>query len=241
MKKLKKFIVIIVEKYRIYGFKRFFVYSLIELKNKIIMQLLKNSYSQKGEDLIIDKYLGWKKRGFYVDIGAGDGCRFSNTKRFYRKGWGGINIEPDPTSYEKLTKNRKKDINLNLGIGRKNGKFIFYRFTPSTLSTFSIEKAEEYKKQGYKLIDKREIEVRKLDDVLSEYCKDKIIDFMSIDTEGIDIEVLESNNWDKWRPKLIVIETEKNESCKKVYQFLIEKGYSKVFDNNLNSIYLLKE
>ena len=87
--------------------------------------------------------------------------------------------------------------------------------------------------------------MERLEKVLSKYCENRNIDFMSIDTEGFDMKVLKSNNWSKYKPKLIVIET--TEECNsesdpdaEIHQFLTEKRYEKLFDNGLNSIYLLK-
>ena len=102
-------------KFKIYGFKKIIIFAFAELKNRLLMQLVYKSFSQKGEDIMIDKILGNKKMGCYIDIGANDPHRFNNTKRFYNRGWTGVNIEPDPKCYQKIVTNRKRDINLNLG------------------------------------------------------------------------------------------------------------------------------
>jgi len=235
---------LIFKKIKLYGVKRSVKYGAFEMKY-FFRQLFRSSFAQLGEDLIIDKYLKHIKKGFYVDIGAGDSNRFSNTKRFYKKCWRGINVEPDPDSYKKLTENRKNDINLNIGIGEINAELTFYKFFPDTLSTFLRNKADSYKKQGYKFIGEIKVKIKRLDEVLLEYCGNKEIDFMSIDTEGFDIRVLKSNNWNKYKPKLIVIETTKECNSEdnvnvEIHQFLTEQGYKKVFDNGLNSIYLPK-
>lgn len=235
------------EKIKIYGYKKIFNILLLEIKYKLIMQTIKNSYSQKGEDLIIDNLLKNKNHGFYVDIGAYDPHRFSNTKRFYKKGWTGINIEPQTNNYRKFIKDRKKDINLNIGIGDIDSKIDFFKFIPDTLSTFSEKEAAEYQKQGFKLNERVKINMYKLGDVLLKYCpKDKKIDFLSIDTEGFDLEVLKSNNWNQFRPKLICIESTKHtlnekkqkSTANRLELFLINIDYKKVFDNGLNSIYI---
>lgn len=234
-----------LEKFKIYGPKKFLSYGGFEMKNKLIMQLLRNSYSQKGEDLIIDRLLGHKKNGFYVDVGAYDPHRFSNTKRFYKKGWRGINIEPNFSGYQKFLKHRKTDINLNIGIGQINSKLKFYKFNPNTLSTFSKEEADNYVEQGYKLKDTIDVCVRKLADVLNQYCKNKEIDFISIDTEGSDAIVLKSNDWSRFKPKLICIESVvhsidgKGKKKNNIALFLKGLGYKKTYDNDLNSFYLL--
>jgi len=238
----------VYEKIKIYGPVKSFGYILNELYRRIWMGFYRRSYSQKGEDLVIDKILGRRNKGFYIDIGANDPSRFSNTKRFYDKGWKGINIEPDYDNFSRIKAARERDVNLNIGIANNDGKLEFYRFVPDTLSTFCKEEADEYVEQGYNLVEKIEVSVRKLSDVLKEHCHGREIDFMSIDTEGFDMQVLRSNDWNKFVPKLICIESvahtmsgKDNEKDDNHEPFLIKLGYKKVYDNGLNSIYFYEK
>ena len=234
----------LIEKFKIYGFKTFSLFVFGELKNKLIMQGMKGSYSQKGEDLELDKLLKGKKIGFYVDVGAYDPHRFSNTKRFYLRGWNGINIEPDPINYKKFLDDRPRDINLQIGVGSSDKKLKFYRFIPDTLSTFSKSEADNYVTQGYKLVEKLNIEVKKLSDIFAKHANKKTIDFMSVDTEGFDFEVLKTNNWKKYAPKYLCVESfthhmhggEKHE-YDHIREYLEEQGYKRVYENGLNCIY----
>ncbi len=235
----------IFKKFKIYGFKRFMIFAFIDIKNKVLLQWIKHSYSQHGEDLVIDKFLGYKKKGFYVDIGAYDPDRFSNTKRFYLKGWRGINIEPDSINYSRFQSKRSRDINLNIGIGAANKPLLFYVFIPDTLSTFSQDEAKNYMMQGYQLVKKINVPVKRLTDVFKKSLPKNTIDFMSIDTEGFEMEVLKNNDWRKYRPRLMCIETShhnmspKEYKQKKILENYINKiGYKKVFTNNVNSLYL---
>jgi FkbM family methyltransferase len=232
-------------KLRMYGFGRFATYLALELYRKIWLEGVVGSFSQNGEDLTIHKLLKNKKSGFYVDIGANDPTRFNNTKYFYQKGWSGINIEPDFNCFTKISKARQRDINLNLGIGRMSSNLVFYKFIPHTLSTFSGKEARRYLKQGYKLRGKKIVRVKKLSEVLDENIKDRKIDFMTIDTEGYDLEVLKSNDWSKYKPKVICIESVRHSIGKpkqvtSLESYLTVVGYSKILDNGLNSFYLDK-
>ena len=85
-------------------------------------------YSQNGEDLILNRFLENKEKGFFIDVGAHHPIRFSNTYLFYKKGWSGINIDAMPGSMTKFNKIRPKDINIEKGVGIKNDKLIFYQF-----------------------------------------------------------------------------------------------------------------
>jgi FkbM family methyltransferase len=233
----------IIDKVKKYGIKKSIAYSIAELKRLLISQMVLKYYSQDGEDLIIDKLLNYKKEGFYVDVGANDPIRYNNTKRFYDKNWSGINIEPDYLNYEKLLKYRPRDINLNIGIGENVGIINFYKFNPDVFSTFSVEQAKKYQEQGQVLENKIPINVHRLCDILEKYCEDKDIDFFSIDVEGLDMEVLKSNNWEKFRPTLICIESVDSDKNGKICKnseyksFLNSKGYRECYSNSLNSIY----
>jgi FkbM family methyltransferase len=148
---------------------------------------VKRSFSQSGEDLILDYYLN-KSSGFYVDIGANDPVQFSNTAFFYSKGWKGINIEPNPVIFKKINSNRSRDINLNIGISKKKEQLPFYIFEAHTLSTFSEEQKKLYQKH-YALKETKNIECYPLDSVLDKYAKKQDIDFFSVDVEGLDLSL----------------------------------------------------
>ena len=134
----------ILKKIKLYGVKKSIKYGVSEIRY-LFRQLFKSSFSQLGEDLIIDRYLVRKKKGFYIDIGAGDGNRFSNAKRFYKKGWRGINIEPNPGSYKKLLKKRNKDVNLNIGVGEIETELTFYVFFQTHYQLFLRRKQRSIK------------------------------------------------------------------------------------------------
>ena len=105
-----------------------------------------------GHLVTMMKLLDFQKKGFYLDIGASDPNRFNNTKRFYLKGWCGINIEPDVLTFKKIKKFRSRDINLNIGLGKNNnGLMNFFIFFPQMLSTFNKKVANNYIKKGLKL------------------------------------------------------------------------------------------
>lgn len=225
----------LIQKIKHYGFLRSSKYALIEIYRVFFFRFFLGSYSQKGEDLVIDRICKNTKKGFYVDVGANDPSRFSNTKRFYNKGWSGINIEPNTVKFNKFLTTRQKDINLNIGISSKKSNLFFWEFFPDSLSTFALSEARNNIKKGFILKEKRLVEVLPLSLVLDRYCKEKNIDFISIDTEGYDFQVLRSNNWDKYNPKVICVEKGKDQ---KIELYLLKLGYTKYQDNGLNLIFL---
>lgn len=198
-----------------------------------------NSFAQYQEDLILDAILR-KELGFYVDIGANDPKKFSNTLRFYRRGWSGINIEPQPDKIVLFEKMRNRDINLNIGIGTEIGQLDFYRLEIDTLSTFdkktAINHCSRFKTQ---IKEVSNVEVWPLKEVLNKYLpNNQSIDFLSIDTEGFDLKVLKSNDWDLYRPKIVLIEVGKEGH--EIVSFLRNKNYELVYKNSCNFFFLDK-
>jgi FkbM family methyltransferase len=211
---------------------------------RVWRRLVLHSFSQSGEDLVLDRLTGHKKRGFYVDVGAYDPYRFSNTMRFYLRGWRGINIEPDTQRWSLFRETRARDINLNIGVAEKRGNLTYFRMDPPTLSTFELKQAKAYVKQGFPILDNVKVPVLPLSEVFRKYLKNQLIDFMSVDVEGWETTVLASNDWKKFRPRIICIESadfSKTKLGKQNYldseSFLKKAGYRKIFDNGLNSFY----
>jgi len=229
-------------KVRTYGLFRITEYAFIEIAG-LIRRLFWGSYSQKGEDLFLSRMFPKHYEGFYVDVGANDPIRFNNTYKFYKRGWKGMNIEPDANNYKKLKEVRAKDININIGIDETEGDVEYYHFIPSTLNTFSNEECENYLTQGYKLEKVEMIPVRRLDDVLEENLpKGTKIDLLTIDTEGFDLKVLKSANLEKWCPSYICVESCRHGFSNPDYSITVEEtmekfGYKKVFSNGLNSVF----
>ena len=227
--------------FKSYSFSQISTYSLHELK-RLFRRIFQNSYSLDGEDLIIHSLLDRKKYGFYVDVGACDPVRLSNTKRFYDIGWRGVNIDANPNSLEVFRRSRPRDINLNFGIGLNTGHMDFYELFPKTLGTFSVESRDRNLSLGHKLVSTQKVSVKTLGAILDsiEDKEVKNIDFLSVDVEGYDFEALSSNNWDKYSPTVVCIESptqfvgvSKN-SSNQIVKFLDEKGYDLAYCNGID-------
>ena len=194
------------------------------------------TYSQCQEDLVLDALLQFRSQGFYVDIGANHPEILSNTKRFYQKGWTGINVEPIMDNYRLLTEERERDINLNIGVGASKGELNFYKVDKEggVYSGFDKNNVLRYAREEEILSTK--IPVLSLNDIFSKNIKDNVfIDFMSIDVEGFEIEVLSGNDWSKYRPYLIIIEF--GYKGKEIIEFLEHVGYKYIFHNGINGIF----
>ena len=204
---------------------------LMKIYNDHIGSHRVRSYSQEGEDLILERLFYGQKKGFYVDVGAFHPKRFSNTYLSYLKGWNGINIEPRPGSSRLFNKVRPRDINLEIPISDENSELTYYLFNEPALNGFSNDLLNERNGvNDVRVIDEVKIRTMRLSEILDEFLPANTkIDFLSVDTEGLDYKVLKSNNWDKYRPTVILFEdltfnfNETNKS--KAFSFLVENGY----------------
>ena len=180
--------------------------------NGILAGEVNMSYSQCGEDLMLrgfmeDRFNTPDYHGFWVDVGAHDPMRFSNTKMFSDRGWTGINVDAMPEAIAKFNRYRPNDININVGIGECSGTMDYFMFPDYVVNTFSREFADEIQAQGTPILEVRKVPVRTLAEVLDETLpENQHIDFFTIDTEGLDIVILRSNDWTKYRPDFVLIE-----------------------------------
>ncbi len=214
------------------------------------VQFRKTSYSQSGEDLIIDfifTHLGISKPS-YLDIGAHHPFYLSNTAHFYEKGCRGINIEPDPELFKLFPQYRKDDINLNIGMGTEKGVAEFYIISSPTLNTFSKHVAESYINEGdYRIVNSVNVPIDSLKNILIENFGGNFPDFLTIDAEGIDELIIKSIDYNKNFPLVICIETIsfstsgnglKNTT---IADFLLENGYMVCADTYINTIFVRED
>lgn len=202
------------------------------------------SYAQNREDILLEAFFPEVKEGFYVDVGANHPVNDSVTKRFYDKGWRGINIEPNKKLWQLLRNDRPRDINLQLGVSNKNGEFLFREYKNHGLSTFSSDMKASYEKSkqpeaGTQEFLEYKVPVTMLREIFDDHVKGRPIHFLKIDIEGYEYEALEANDWKKYRPMMICIES--NHIVRDWRPLLKKHGYEKVFFDGLNDYYLAKE
>jgi FkbM family methyltransferase len=166
------------------------------------------AYSQDGEDMVLRRLFERQRSGFYVDVGAHHPYRFSNTCYFYRRGWRGINIDPNPDAIKAFRRYRPSDVNVCVGVSDTAGDLSFHLFNEPALNTFDADLAKERARlPDYWLLETRSVPVRRLDDLLTQYLpRDQKIDFLSIDVEGLDLAVLRSGDWNRFRPSILLVE-----------------------------------
>jgi len=163
------------------------------------------SYAQNHEDVLLARVFAGVERGFYVDIGAFDPTIGSVTRHFYDHGWCGINVEPGG-AFSRLVEQRPRDINLQVAVADHQGRLMFYEH-PADPGTSTL--LADLPPRLSHLADgriAREVPVTTLERILEEYADGREIDFLKVDVEGYELEVLRSNDWMRFRPKVLLIE-----------------------------------
>jgi FkbM family methyltransferase len=200
------------------------------------------SYAQEGEDLVLRRFLEQRRGGFYVDVGAHHPTRFSNTYFFYEQGWRGINIEPAPGAAAEFARLRPRDINLQVGVAETPGALTYYVFDEPALNTFDAALARDREaRTPYRIVGTKSIAVERLDALLKNNLPPgQAIDFMSIDVEGLDLQVLHSNDWSRYRPDLVLVEALdfrlEQAAAHPMHVFMRGKGYDLVA-KTLNTLF----
>ena len=208
-----------------YIYKKIYILQNLYIQNKIHQK--RKFYSQSKEDIFVLKYFKNKNRGFYVDVGCHHPSRINNTFLLYKHGWRGVNIDMSKLSIDLFDVSRKEDVNIHSAVSSKNKIINYYTNKNLFLSASIIQK-----KGSSKFKYKEQVSSKPLTKILDKTIyKDKQIDFLSIDAEGADYEVLKSLNFKKYKPKLICIEIwqdqikEFNIKKHEIYKFLFKKKY----------------
>jgi FkbM family methyltransferase len=199
------------------------------------------SYSLNFEDVILHRLFPGTENGFYVDVGAGH-PRFENdTFSLYRRGWRGINIEPNQGFHAALMEERPRDTNIRTVLSDSFGDVCTYHeLDGSGLSTCNAEQAAAYQAIGLDVV-KRKFPAKTLSSILSA-AGVMDINILKVDVEGFEEKVLAGNDWERFRPDVVLIEATYPENPIRrptnIPIFLKERGYRHVHFDGLNDFYL---
>ncbi len=204
---------------------------LVELKNMLWGGFAQTHYSQFGEDIVLAARMRQQK-GFYVDVGANHPQRYSNTYLLYKRGWHGINIEPNSEAAAEFRRVRPRDTMVSCGVAQKSERRRLYRFSDPAFNTFDKAMADEYSRKSWlSRLPEIDIDLKPLSEILGKNVPSDIkqIDLLTIDTEGYDLEVLQSNDWSRFAPLYIAIEAQdftiESSATHPTYLFLTGHGY----------------
>ena len=223
---------------------------LLYIKHKTLFP--KKTYSEWGEDLFILKHFKKLDKGFYIDVGAYHPFFLSNTQLLFKKKWEGINIDINPTSIKIFNDARPNDYNINAAVSNRNKKYINYytKNMINLLSTTIMDSAKmSFLNNSFNI---RKAKCCSLNNIISKTkFKNRRIDFLNIDTEKSEVDVLKSLSFSKHKPKLICVEIhlkDKNHLPlplkthptylylkRKKYKTVWNKGYSFIFAPNVTN------
>lgn len=209
----------------------------------------RSSFSAYGEDLIVFAWLEAAgvspAEATYLDVGAAHPQRLSNTFLLYRHGAKGVLVEPDPEQAAFLQAQRPRDTVLNAGVAfdeRRQADLI--RLSTRLFNTFHEDQAgkvvsasENWRPDQRQCVkDRVRVELIPINDIMQEHFSEARLDFLSIDVEAKDFDVLQSLDIARWKPRLICIEASAPEST--VSPYLSPFGYSLVARTPDNLVYL---
>ena len=201
------------------------------------------SYAQNMEDVLLDRIFRGHV-GTYVDVGANHPFVDSNTYYFYVRGWRGVNLEPAPRAHALFVEHRPHDRNLAVAASDREGSMIFYEVSNDDgltgLSTLEQRVAEDYRQGGFR-VHESSVPVRTLESIIEEYGIEPP-DLLSVDVESHEAAVLRGTPFDRWRPRVLVIESTAPLSAAATHAewepMVLAAGYRFAAFNGVNRFYL---
>ena len=208
------------------------------------------SFSKSGDDIQLMKLIKNSSPGLYVDIGSWHPVKASNSYFFHLRGWKGICIDPNPEMIDLYAKLRPTDIFLNCAVGDSVQNLNYYMLTDnySSMNTLDYNFIVSHKLEN-EVKEVKNIPVYNLKTLLEQHVNSNDrLDFFDIDVEGYDLEVLKTNDWDKFRPKIIIIETDiaiQDDINSPVTQYLARQKYrllgKSIIDQNLGNLFFIDD
>jgi FkbM family methyltransferase len=205
---------------------------LLNKRNELAISLLKsnsNSRSQYMQDLFVLQHTNYKKNGFFVEFGACDGISLSNTYLLETEyGWNGILAEPGKTWWKSIQENRKSIIDHRCVWKESNKVMEFMDADEHMLSTLVELDSDDLHRITRKSHNTYHVTTVSLEDLLDFYDAPKEIDYLSIDTEGSEFEILNSFNFNKYKIKIITVEHNWTENREKIFDLLTINGFNRI-------------
>jgi FkbM family methyltransferase len=203
------------------------------------------SYAQNFEDVILQRALRWVATGCYLDVGASLPDKDSVSYAFYRRGWRGICVEPLAYS-EAWNQLRPQDIFINAAVGANLGEATLHIFdNVREISTASPDSAEHWGRFGFRPTQKVTVPVTTINEILARYLNGRTLNFVSIDVEGMEQEVLFGLDLKKYRPWVIVVEATipglPTPSFERWQPLITNEAYTMVYFDGVNRFYLANE
>lgn len=198
------------------------------------------SYAQNFEDVMLARAFSGQSSGFYIDIGVWHPTVDSVTKHFYDQGWNGINVEPIPERFSTIAEARTNDVNIHAAISSAPGPLEIHQVAGTGLSTVRSDYAKRHLDAGFE-VRTLQVPTLSLRALCVEHVLGRSIDFMKIDVEGAEAEVINSGDWNAFRPRIVLVEAVEPNSTVEAHSgwepMLIDANYTFAYFDGLNRWY----
>jgi FkbM family methyltransferase len=201
------------------------------------------SHAQNFEDLMLWRALSDVRNGFYIDVGASNPDSNTVTRAFYERGWSGVNIEPDPASFQALVRRRERDVNLPIALADAPGERRFYTPAIPGLATLESAIAFQHRARGME-VRRSKVEVQTLAEICRRHAPADI-HFLNIDVEGAEGQVLRGADFTTFRPWIVLAEATLPLTQQEIHAtwepLLVAAAYRFVWFDGLNRFYVAEE
>lgn len=195
-----------------------------------VMKYLSKSKSQLRQDLFVLSFLDFKTNGFFVEFGATDGVELSNTYLMEKEfGWSGIVAEPAKYWHKALRRNRDCFIETNCVWKDSASILSFNEVNARVFSTINLFSDSDLHSETRKNGKTYDVETISLNDLLAKYDAPKIIDYLSIDTEGSEFEILNGFDFSWHSFRAITCEHNYTPMRKQIFDLLTKNGYERCY------------
>jgi FkbM family methyltransferase len=202
------------------------------------------SYASNFEDVLLNRVFRDVEAGFYVDIGADHPTFSSTTKSFYDRGWSGINVEPGP-NFVTIVKERRRDININAVITERDGEVDFFVNDDLTATSSVYEALHPAVAARVRQRSRKHILSHTLNSLVERHIQKKEVHFLKIDAEASERAIILATDWSRFRPMVIVAESNEPFSNTRVDQewapFLSGHGFLEVYFDGINTWFVREE
>jgi FkbM family methyltransferase len=209
------------------------------------MRAMPDYYSQQGEDALLDYFFAFKPSGYFVDVGAFDGTHLSNSYIFEQRGWSGLCIEPTPPYYELCVKNRPGSRCVRAAcVSSEKGDVTFQFERGGLFSGISADAGfvrDTFQRAHvpFRGFESMQVPAATLNSLIGNGVSE--VDFISIDVEGTEAEVLTGLDLDRYKPRVLVLEANTAAEKQALDEYLVPRGYRLARSMNWNHFYVSSE
>lgn len=213
-----------------------------------LLRSIKSTFSQYGEDHVINILLSPGMSGTYIDVGSHHPCSGSNTYGLYLRGWRGLTVDPNPEFKRAYSHFRPDEPHLVEGVSDLHGSLTYYGFENSVYNTFSDSRAAQLGHGGTAVKTRSSVMTRPLGEMVDEHLRGRPIDLLSVDCEGLDLEVVRSIDLTRNRPTVIIMEDyarlamfRSGEGQSLLHSYLAENGYNPFVQLAFSALYIAND